>query len=207
MTKIERESINFKLPKTLTNALRVKAHELNTTATDLVIQGLNHVLSEAYDSTTSTESSIETRLDQLETQLNYLESRIDMRVEPSVDDSSKQRLEALEQKLEAMALRLAQTEGALALLGSRQQTSPRRQAFTYHPPQVKLQPYNRENLAKRLGIDVATLERSLQTLSPKDFDSWCRSKDPGSMAWHLNTSDGLYHPVTVRSLIFEGKKN
>ena len=219
MAKIERESINFKLPKPLTTALRAKAKKLNTTATDLVIQGLHHVLGKAYngvDNITedlinplitriealsangvadSTESGIETRLHQLETQLNYLESRIDKRVENGVDDSSKQRLEALEQKLEAMALRLAQTEGALALLGQRQQTSPRRQAFNYHPPQVKLQPYTGENLAKRLGIDVATLERSRDSLSPKDFDSWCRSKDPSSMAWRLDTSDGLYHPV------------
>ena len=49
MTKIERESINFKLPKPLTAALRAKARELDTTATDLVIQGLHHVLSKAYD--------------------------------------------------------------------------------------------------------------------------------------------------------------
>ena len=102
---------------------------------------------------------------------------------------------SLEEKLEALTTRIAQMEGAIALLGQRQQTSPRRQAFNYHPPQVKLQPYNRENLAKRLGIDVATLERSRSALSPKDFDSWCRSKDPSSMAWHLDREDGLYHPV------------
>lgn len=43
MTNIERESINFKLPKTLTKALRAAARERNTTATDLVIQGLHHI--------------------------------------------------------------------------------------------------------------------------------------------------------------------
>jgi len=36
MAKVERESINFKLPTTLANALRTAAQERNTTATDLV---------------------------------------------------------------------------------------------------------------------------------------------------------------------------
>lgn len=49
MAKVERESINFKLPKKLADALRAKAKELNTTATDLVIQGLYHILGKAYD--------------------------------------------------------------------------------------------------------------------------------------------------------------
>ncbi len=44
MARIERESINFKLPKTLANALRTAAAERKTSATDLVIQGLHHIL-------------------------------------------------------------------------------------------------------------------------------------------------------------------
>jgi len=185
MTKIERESINFKLPKPLTAALRAKARELDTTATDLVIQGLHHVLSKAYDhvdtcaedhytrieamSALLTDSGIETRLHQLSTQLNYLESRIDRRVENGVEDGSKQRLEALEQKLEAFSLRLAQTEGAIALLGQRQQTSPRRQAFNYHPPQVELQPFNEENLAKRLAASASTIRNEREPKVPKNL--------------------------------------
>ena len=195
MTKVIRESINFKLPKTLTNALRAKAHELNTTATDLVIQGLHHVLSEAYDGTTSTESSIETRLDQLETQLNYLESRIDRRLENGVEDSSNQDLGALSEKFEAIQTRIAQMEGAIAILGQRQQTVPtRRQPFNYHPPQLELQPFNEENLAKRLASSASTILRQRETQSPKEFESWCRQRDPGGMGWRYN-SDGLYHPV------------
>lgn len=41
MAKVEQESINFKLPKPLATALRAAAKERDTTATDLVIQGLN----------------------------------------------------------------------------------------------------------------------------------------------------------------------
>ncbi|MFL9458611.1 MULTISPECIES: hypothetical protein [Nostocales] len=43
MARIERESINFKLLKTLAKVLALKS-SLDTTATDLVIQGLEHVL-------------------------------------------------------------------------------------------------------------------------------------------------------------------
>ncbi|ARV59169.1 hypothetical protein BZZ01_11465 [Nostocales cyanobacterium HT-58-2] len=58
MANVERESINFKLPKTLTKALRTAARERNTTATDLVIQGLHHILGSA----PGTETSVEIRL-------------------------------------------------------------------------------------------------------------------------------------------------
>lgn len=53
MANVERESINFKLPKTLTNAGSTAARERFTTATDLVIQGLHHVLGRLSYSTTT----------------------------------------------------------------------------------------------------------------------------------------------------------
>ncbi|NJM23918.1 MAG: hypothetical protein HC907_37670 [Richelia sp. SM1_7_0] len=62
MAKVERESINFKLPKPLADALRAKAIELNTTATDLVIQGLHHVLGDV----PGVENSVDIRLYQIE---------------------------------------------------------------------------------------------------------------------------------------------
>jgi TolA-binding protein len=210
MTKIERESINFKLPKPLTAALRDKARQLNTTATDLVIQGLHHVLGKAYDGIddskqdlihnliarietleeNSVESGVETRLDQLETQLNYLESRIDRRGENGVKDMGP-----LEEKLEAIFTRIAQLEGAISILGQRQQTAPaRRQAFTYHPPQMEIKPFTEENLAKRLAASALTIRNHRETKSPKEFESWCRQRDPGGLAWRYK-DDGFYHPV------------
>lgn len=62
MARIKRESINFKLPKPLTAALRKAARNHNTTATDLVIEGLHHVLG----SVPGTEDGIDNRLAQLE---------------------------------------------------------------------------------------------------------------------------------------------
>ena len=209
---VERESINFKLPKTLTAALRAKAHSLNTTATDLVIQGLHHVLGLESHSVDSRKQdllhdiisrlealeengidSVESRLHQLETQFNYLESRLDSRGESGVDFIP--RLSNLEEKLEAIQTRIAQMEGAISMLAQRQQISPaRRQAFTYHPPQLELKPYNEENLAKRLAVSAATIHNERSSKSPKEFESWCRQRDPGGMGWRYE-KDGFYHPV------------
>ena len=155
MARIERESINFKLPKPLTAALRKAARDRNTTATDLVIEGLHHVLG----SVDGIEDGVEARLAQLEAQLNHLANSTDKRVDSGVDN----RLSLLEQKLEAQALQLAKIEGVIATLSQqRSHTSGgyRRQAFNYHPPQLELQPYTGENLAKRLGVCDSLISES-----------------------------------------------
>jgi uncharacterized protein (DUF1778 family) len=185
---MERESINFKLPKTLTQALRAAARERNTTATDLVIQGLYHVLGSAAGT-----ASVETRLQQLENQLTMLVSRVDEGIESSVDESWQQRLVMLEQKQEAIAVKLAQIEGAISLLAQRSSTPQKRQSYNYHPPQMQLQAYTGENLAKRLGVDLGSLERERKNQSSQDFERWCRSRDPSNIGWQFG-NDGLYHP-------------
>ena len=190
MARIERESINFKLPKPLTAALRKLARERNTTATDLVIQGLHHVLG----SIPGIEDGVETRLVQLEAQLNHLANSTD----GSVDTGVENRLSSLEQKLETQALQLAKIEGAITTLSQQRSHtggSYRRQAFNYHPPQLELQPYTSENLAKRLGVDAATLTRERENQSESEFEIWCRRKDPSPVGWRFNSNSGLYHPV------------
>jgi hypothetical protein len=189
MAKIERESINFKLPKPLTAALRTAAADRNTTATDLVIEGLHHVLG----SVVGIEDSVETRLHQLEEQLNYPSNSADKRVDSGVDN----RLSLLEQKLEAQALQLAKLEGVITTLSQRSHTGGgyRRQSFNYHPPQLELQPYTGENLAKRLGVDIATLTRERENNTPAEFEIWCRRKDPSPVGWRFSSKDGKYHPV------------
>ena len=205
----DRESINFKFPKPLADALRTAARERNTTATDLVIQGLNHILGGKFDSKDSgideaiqnilnriealednrTDSGVETRLRQKETQV----SRIDGRVEIGVDNGSNTR--NLEQKVEDLALRLAKIEGAIAVLSQRSSSGGgKRQSYNYIPPQMELQPYTGDNLARRLAVDIKTLERERKNLSLKEFESWCRSKDPRGMWWRFE-NDGFYHPV------------
>ncbi|MBW4568795.1 MAG: hypothetical protein KME31_12445 [Tolypothrix carrinoi HA7290-LM1] len=190
MVRIERESINFKLPKPLADALRAKAAELDTTATNLVIEGLHHILGEI----PGIEDSVENRLQQLEAQLNHLANSTDKRVDTDVDN----RLSLLEQKLEAQALQLAKIEGVITTLSQQRSHTGggyRRQAFNYHPPQLELQPYTGENLAKRLGVDIATLTRERENNTQAEFESWCRRKDPSPVGWRFNSNSGLYHPV------------
>lgn len=127
MAKVERESINFKLPKPLAVALRAAAKERNTTATDLVIQGLHHVLGDV----DGVETDVETRLYQLEEELKH---------------SAKATHKELEDKLEAIATRLAQLEGAMMMLQRNQNTARQRKSAYpnyYSGESPKLMPFKR----------------------------------------------------------------
>ncbi|ARV59016.1 hypothetical protein BZZ01_10545 [Nostocales cyanobacterium HT-58-2] len=194
MSKAERESINFKLPKILTAALRAKARQLNTTATDLVIQGLHHVLGGALN----TENSIETRLHKVEEELGHLAKSVEERVENSIETHQQQRITHLEQELKTFANRLALIESALVQLQRNPSTQRGRKSTGYsyyQQPSVELQPMLEENLAKRLAVDAANLSNQRKTLSLKEFVSWSRSRDPGSMGWRYEEKDKLYYPV------------
>ncbi|BAY66741.1 hypothetical protein NIES22_68850 (plasmid) [Calothrix brevissima NIES-22] len=191
MAAMERESINFKLPKTLTQALRTTARERHTTATDLVIQGLYHVLGP----TPGTEVSVETRLHNLEAQLSALANRQEVSIESGVETSLQQRLSLLEQKTEAIAQRLAKIEGAISVLSGRSYPSSKRKSNNYHPPQLELQALPAQNLASRLGLTASYLVDHFEKLSTKDFISWTRNRDPRSIGWEFHPEDGLYHPI------------
>ncbi len=188
MAKIERESINFKLPKTLTNALRAKARQLNTTATDLVILGLEHVL----DLTVSTDSSVENRLQKIEQQLQHLSAR----VETGRDSSQQTQSGQLSQQIQELASRLAMIESAVAHLQRPPSRGRSSTGYSYYTqPSVELQPRNGESLGKRLGVTVTTLNNQRSTNSQKEFVSWSRSRDPNSVGWRYEEKDKLYHPV------------
>ena len=192
MTKIERESINFKLPKTLTAALRKAAKERNTTATDLVIGGLHHVLGDV----PGTETSVEIRLHQLEEKLQHLADSIKV----GADTGTETRLSSVEQKLEAVTTRLAQLEGAIAVINRNQNTAQLRRkssysAHYYSGETPQLMPFREENLVLRLVSDTTTLRNKRETLSQSEFIRWCKDRDPSGMGWEFNEKDGLYHPV------------
>ncbi|KAF3884656.1 MULTISPECIES: hypothetical protein [Nostocales] len=194
MAKIERESINFKLPKTLTKVLREKARELDTTATDLVIQGLEHVL----DLAPSTDNGIDTRLHQIEVELKRLAVCTENSVYSATEAVSSQRLSQLEQQMKELTNRLSLIEEALVQMQSSSGSYSRRRSSGYsHYTQltIELQPMLEENLAKRLAVTLATLRNQRETLSQKDFLSWSRSRDTNSMGWRYEQKDKLYYPV------------
>ena len=184
----------LRVPTPLIEAVKELSRLHRLGHTNAVLQGLQELLSKIdSNNDIDIETSSET-IKQLQLRLSKLESRnsSDSDVDSNLISSS---VTSLSQKLEALTTRIAQVENAIRVLEQRQLSTPtRRQPFNFHPPQLELQAYTGENLAKRLGIDLATLEREKMANSPKDFESWCRSKDPSSMAWRPG-KDGLYHPV------------
>jgi uncharacterized protein (DUF1778 family) len=190
MTRLERESINFKLPKPLAAALRKAARERNTTATDLVIQGLHHILGDV----PGTSVSVEIRLYQLEEEFFRFQESIG----GCTNNQQESRLTNVEAKLEELSHKLARFEGALMQMQSSINASRSRKSSGYPyqnsaPPQ--LEPQNQEKLAMRLGTSESTLLEKRAALSQKDFELWTKERDLSKYSWRFNEKDQLYHPI------------
>jgi hypothetical protein len=160
----------------------------HTTAIQKGLQSLISAIDSDFDSDIGSDSET---VKQLVLRLEKLESR------QCDGDAPSKSVEHLEQRLEAMATKLAQLEAVLVQMQRYRNTS-RRQGFPYNnhgSTEVQLQSYTQENLAKRLGVDAASLTHIRTSRSPGDFERWCRSRDPSGLGWRLNESDGMYNPV------------
>ncbi len=117
-----------------------------------------------------------------------------------VTPSSKSVLQ-LETKLEAISGQLEKLSRAISTISSANadgrysNTKPRRQAHPYQQPQVELLALPAENLAPRLGLTPSALVSEKEKLSPKEFISWTRNRDPRGLGWEFHKKDELYHPV------------
>ncbi|PMB02611.1 hypothetical protein CEN49_25185 [Fischerella thermalis CCMEE 5273] len=100
---------------------------------------------------------------------------------------------SMETKLEAITKKLELIERAIAS-GRLGNNKGRRQAYPYQQSPVELQPRTNESLARRLGVSPQGLAAERENNSAKEFLSWSRNRDPMSVAWEWNASDGLYHP-------------
>ncbi|ACC85406.1 hypothetical protein [Nostoc punctiforme] len=214
---IERESVNFKLPKSLVELLRAEAKKRQVSATELVVQGLHHILGQAevadnrienvlhqivsrlsaleanqVNNTSSIESSIENRLQQIETVLGHLTQSI----ESTSTEQQAQQLSNLEEKLETVAKNVAQLNNALGQLRHQGNTGRRQfsSSHQFHGISVEIQSLTGENLARRLGVDELSLSRERESKSPSEFESWSRHRDPASRGWRFG-DDGLYYPI------------
>jgi len=189
MPQIERESINFKLPKSLTTALRKAAKERDTTATELVIQGLHHILGDV----PGVENSIEVRLYQLEEEFFRFKESIGETAKP--EDGT--RLSSIESKLEALSTQLARFEGALMQLQSSVNTgrSRRNSHSPYNAQPLQIGPLDEEKLAMRFSTNVSTLQDRRSTMGKEEFEKWCSERDPSKRKWEYSSKDGLYHLV------------
>jgi hypothetical protein len=218
---IDRESVNFKLPKSLVELLRSEAKKRKVSATELVTQGLHYILgqTEVADNrienvlhqianrlsaleanqvkdTSGIEPSIENRLQQIETILGHLTQSIEQSIESTSTQQQVQKLNKLEQKLETVANSLAQLNNALGQLRHQGNTGKRRfsSPHQFHSQSVEIQSLTGENLARRLGVDELSLSTERENKSPLEFESWSRHRDPGSRGWRFG-EDGLYYPV------------
>jgi len=193
MTRVERESMNFKLPKPLAIALRKAASpQPGKTATDIVIRGLLHELGEI----PGVDNSAETRLQKLEEELILLRSSIKERAETPTDSRT-------EEKLEALNNRVAKLEGALGAIQNNNfgaSNNYRRYKNSGNPynqsgKPAQLEALDEQKLALRLNVNIPTLQEKHQTLDKKDFEEWSKERDRSKYSWRFNEKDGLYHPV------------
>lgn len=130
----------------------------------------------------------------LEDLITQFDSKIDSDITPS-SFAVKQLEEKLETKLDTITKKLEQMERAITSLRYNNNTRPRRQVYSHQQPQVELLPRTNENLAQRLGVTPQSLIAEREKLTPKEFISWSRNRDPMSTAWEYHPNDGLYHPV------------
>jgi hypothetical protein len=193
MTRVERESMNFKLPKPLASALRKAASpQPGKTATDIVIRGLLHELGEI----PGVEVSTETRLQELEKELQQLRSTIQGQDNSPTDSRT-------EEKLEALNNRVAKLEGALGAIqhnnfgASNNYRRYKNSGNPYNqsgkPPQIEA--LGEQKLALRLNVNIPTLQEKHQTLSQTEFEEWSKNRDRAKYMWRFNEKDKLYHPV------------
>ena len=192
MARVERESMNFKLPKPLAIALRKAASpQPGKTATDIVIRGLLHELGEI----PGVEPSAETRLQKLEEELILLRSSIKERAETPTDFRT-------EEKIEALNNRVAKLEGALEAIQHnnfgasnnyrRYKNSGNPYNQSGRPPQIEA--LDEQKLALRLNVNIPTLQEKRKTLNQTEFEEWSKNRDRVKYSWHFNSKDGLYHP-------------
>ncbi|MGB6294999.1 MAG: hypothetical protein WBF90_02295 [Rivularia sp. (in: cyanobacteria)] len=202
--RVERESINFKLPKPLADALRDAAKERKTTATDLVIRGLHHILG----AVEGVEVSTEIRLQQVEEDLYYLAHSINGRgnatkaENAAANSQTEARVTKIEEKLETINNRVAQLEGALIAIqrngsASNNQRRYKNSGNPYNqsgrPPQIEA--LDEQKLALRLNVNIPTLKEKHATLKQTEFEEWSKNRDRAKYMWRFNEKDKLYHPV------------
>ncbi|MEO0842211.1 MAG: hypothetical protein AAF063_25335 [Cyanobacteria bacterium J06643_5] len=193
MTQVERESMNFRLPKPLAQALRKAASpQPGKTATDIVIRALINELGDIQ----GIEECTETRLQKVEEELNLLRSSIQERDNTPTDSR-------MEEKLEALTDRVARLEGALtALQNNNFGVSNNRSRYnkysgnpynqTGRPAQIGA--LDEEKLSLRLNVNIPTLQEKRKTLDQTEFEEWSQNRDRAKYSWHFNSKDGLYHP-------------
>jgi hypothetical protein len=151
--------------------------------TTALLQGLQELIAQ-FDSSVKLEVTDE--LQQVEEKLGELETHL------------CQQDQQVDSKLEVLGKQLEKIERAIA--SGRYSGGNSRQRYSGYPYQYQQQPveiksFAPENLAQRLGVTQQSLITEQETKSEQEFISWSRNRDPSSLGWKFQVSDGLYYPV------------
>lgn len=177
----------IRVPTALIGAVRQLSKLHRQGHTIALMQGLEQLISQL-DS-----SDIEIDIAPSSKSVLQLEERLE-KLESQIVNKGEAVGVGVETKLEAIAKHLEKLERAMTS-GNYNNTRPRKQAYSYQQPLVELQPRTNVSLAQRLALTSQSLISEREKLSPKEFISYTRSRDPMSTGWEFSQTDGLYHPV------------
>jgi hypothetical protein len=173
----------IRVPTVLISVVRQLAKIHRDGHTTPLLQGLQELIAQ-FDSSVKLE--ITNELQQVEEKLGELKTHL------------CQQDQVVATKLEVLGKQLEKIEKAIA--SGRYSGGNSRQRYSGYPYQYQQQPveiksFAPENLAQRLGVTQQSLITERETKSEQEFISWSRNRDPSSLGWKFQVSDGLYYPV------------
>ena len=173
----------IRVPTVLISVVRHLAKIHRDGHTTALLQGLQELIAQ-FDS--SVKLDLPTELQQVEEKLLELETHLCQQ-----DQQVATKLEVLAKQLEKIEKAIA--SGKYGGGNSR----PRRSGYPYQYQQqaVEIKEFAPENLAQRLGVTQQSLITERESKSEQEFISWSRNRDPSSLGWKFQISDGLYYPV------------
>jgi len=192
--------IQMYLDGSLDNLDAVADHDLDNNGLDSKIRAIveqyleNNLTNNHSSGDAQTISSICSRLEEMETQINNQASNIET---PSIHQQDD-----LVEKIESMSSRIEQLADAIAKIQnylnnqSKQRGKPYSRNSYTQASAPRMKPLTEEGLASRLGVNVETLRKQTAKLPPPLFVSWCKGKDSSSVGWEFDEKTGFYHPAT-----------
>lgn len=181
MTNKTPPSEMIRVPTVLIPVVRNLAKIHRDGHTTALLQGLQELIAQ-FDSSVKLEVTDE--LQQVEEKLGELETHLCQQ-----DQQVFTKLEVLGKQLEK--IEKAIVSGRYSGGNSRQRYS----GYQYQQQPVEIKSFAPENLAQRLGVTQQSLITERETKSEQEFISWSRNRDPSSLGWKFQVSDGLYYPV------------
>jgi hypothetical protein len=180
----------IRVPNVLIPVVRQLAKIHRDGHTTALLQGLQELIAQ-FDSSVKLEASSE--LQQVEEKLLELETHLCQQ-----DQLVATKLEVLGKQLEKIEKAIPTERFAIASgKYSGGNSRPRRSGYPYQYQQqaVEIKEFAPENLAQRLGVTQQSLITERESKSEQEFISWSRNRDPSSLGWKFQVSDGLYYPV------------